>query len=165
MAPKAKSLRLKVVPGNPGKRKVNNRAPRPDRGVPRRPGWLSPAAKAKFRQLARLLVKLGVLTALDGDALAAYCQALAELREATMALDRDGRTFIDEKGNVRPHPAFAQQQQALRAAGVGGRARPDAGEPPEAGGRAARRRRPARRVPELVEPEREAARDWSQPRS
>jgi P27 family predicted phage terminase small subunit len=115
MAPKAKSPRLQLVPGNPGKREVNNRAPRPDRGVPRRPRWLNPAAKAKFRQLARPLIKLGVMTALDGDALACYCQAWAELREATMALERDGRTFTDDKGDVRPHPAFAQQQQALKA--------------------------------------------------
>jgi P27 family predicted phage terminase small subunit len=119
MAPKARSPRFQLVLSNPGKRKVNNRGPRLDRGVPRRPRWLSPAGKVKFRQLARPLVRMGVMTALDGDALAAYCQAYAELREATMALERDGRTLTDERGNVRPHPAFAQQQQALKAMRAG----------------------------------------------
>ena len=80
---------LKIRAGNPGKRPLPTDEPQPMPGRPRCPEWLDPAAKAKWRALVPELERLGLLTRLDGDALAAYCQAWAEVREATRTLRRD----------------------------------------------------------------------------
>jgi P27 family predicted phage terminase small subunit len=114
MAPRARSAALQPVLGNPSRRRVKKRGPRADAGVPRRPGWLSPAAKAKFRDLARRLARRGLLTPLDGDALAAYCEVYAQFRATTETLQSQGRDYTDGEGTVRAHPAFGQWVTTLK---------------------------------------------------
>jgi P27 family predicted phage terminase small subunit len=89
--------------------------PRPRLAKPKCPTWLDAEAKSKWRQLVRDLSELGLLTAVDGDTLAAYCTAWSELRTATETLQREGRTFVTENGYKVPHPAVAQQRSAWQA--------------------------------------------------
>lgn len=111
-----KPTRLKILQGNPGKRPLNRREPQPTQKLPKCPVWLAPAAKKKWKSLVPELGRIGLLTVVDGDALAAYCQAWAEFEWATRTLAREGRTVtIPKTGYVMPHPAVAQQRSAWKA--------------------------------------------------
>jgi P27 family predicted phage terminase small subunit len=112
---KPKPTKLKLVTGNPGKRRLNVDEPQPRLAAPSCPKWLSKRAKAKWRQLAPELSALGLLTIVDGDPLAAYCQAFAELELATQTLEKEGRTIIGSSGRTVAHPCVAQQRSAMRA--------------------------------------------------
>jgi len=61
------------------------------------------------------LERIGLLTVIDGDALAAYCQAWCEFMIATETLAKEGRHFTTESGYLAPHPAVAQQRSAWQA--------------------------------------------------
>lgn len=90
--PKPKPTRAKELAGNPGKRPLNDREPRPERGAPTCPGWLSKEARAEWRRVCPELDRLGLLCRkVDRAALAAYCQAYAELEYATALLNTEGR--------------------------------------------------------------------------
>jgi P27 family predicted phage terminase small subunit len=91
--------------------------PRPDPTPPRCPAWLPAAARRKWRELAPELGRLGLLTAVDGDALAAYCVAFVELQQATATLERDGRFVTVKNGRQqfrKAHPAIAAQRTAAK---------------------------------------------------
>lgn len=89
--PPPKPTRLKELAGNPGHRPLNKREPKPTSGAPGMPDWLSKEAKAEWRRVVPELEKLGLLTKVDRAALAAYCQAHAELADATKLLEAEGR--------------------------------------------------------------------------
>ncbi|MCH7780243.1 MAG: phage terminase small subunit P27 family [Acidobacteria bacterium] len=101
---------LKVLHGNPGKRPINWREPRPRQNVPRCPAWLNKDAKAAWKRMVPTLRDMGVLTVADGEALAAFCQTYARWRQAEEFLDQHGMVYPlrDEKGNVRCMQQFPQ---------------------------------------------------------
>ena len=78
-----KPTRLKVLTGNPGKRRMNKHEPKPEPAVPECPNELGPVARREWDRLASELGKLKILTALDRAALAANCGAYALCAEAT----------------------------------------------------------------------------------
>lgn len=84
--PAPKPTNLKLIQGNPGKRAINKDEPRPTPIAPRCPTWLDPEAKREWKRVAPELEKLGLLTAVDGTALMAYCQACARLTHAERAI-------------------------------------------------------------------------------
>jgi P27 family predicted phage terminase small subunit len=108
--PPAKPTVLKLLAGNPGKRTISDREPKPPAGVPRYPDWLSAEARKVWRRLAPQLKTMKVLTLVDRDALAAYCHTYARWREAEDFITRHGLTYPirDEKGNVRCLQQFPQ---------------------------------------------------------
>jgi P27 family predicted phage terminase small subunit len=101
--PPPKPTRLAELQGNPGKRPLNKREPRPTPGAPGMPDWLSREAKAEWRRLVPQLERLGLLTKVDRAGLAAYCQAHAELADATKLLEAEGR--------VLEEPVTARQRE------------------------------------------------------
>lgn len=113
--PPPKPTALRILEGNPAKRPLNPHEPMPKRGRPRCPSFLDREAKAKWKALVPELDRLGLLTIVDGDALAAYCQAWSEFRTSTETLRREGRTFKSQSGYLTPHPAVAQQRTAWQA--------------------------------------------------
>lgn len=111
---KPKPTVLKILAGNPGRRPLNDQEPKPSSSPVRCPAWLDDEAKKKWRALVPELKRLGLLTLVDGDALAAYCQAWAEFRAATEQISKEGRTATLENGRVLSHPAVAQQRSAMQ---------------------------------------------------
>lgn len=82
---------LKLVKGNPGRRKLNKNEPKPALGIPPVPEHLTDAAKVEWGRIANELHELGALTRLDRAALAAYCQAYSDWIEAEEQLRRFGK--------------------------------------------------------------------------
>ena len=101
--PPPKPTRLKVISGNPGKRPLNKREPQPRKEAPRCPNWLTPDAKRVWKDLVPRLKRMGVLTEVDGGALAAYCQTFARWRETEEFLAKHGNVYPlrDSEGRVK----------------------------------------------------------------
>ena len=74
---KPKPTNIKVLEGNPGKRKLNIYEPSPEKKAPECPDWLEDEAKAEWERLCEPMMKLGILSELDMAAFAVYCQAYA----------------------------------------------------------------------------------------
>ena len=108
--PPPKPTRLKVLAGNPGRRPLNPREPKPAVDTPACPAWLSPAAKRVWRHTVPLLRNMGVLARADRDALAAYCQTYARWREAEEFLQQRGAVYAikDERGKLKFMAQFPQ---------------------------------------------------------
>ena len=108
--PPPKPTALKLLQGNPGKRRINTREPKPDRSVPRCPSWLTPGAKRVWQRLVPQLGKMGMLTVVDQDALAAYCQTYARWRAAEEYLAKHGDVYPlrDDRGKIRYMQQFPQ---------------------------------------------------------
>jgi len=89
--PPPKPTHLKLITGNPGKRKLNKNEPKPTAGIPPVPDHLSDEDKTEWFRVAAELNAVGLLTQVDRAALAAYCQAWADWVEAEEQLRRYGK--------------------------------------------------------------------------
>lgn len=81
---------IKKLRGNPGKRAHNTAEPKAPIGAPKMPAGLDKLAIAEWKAIVPLLLALGVLTQVDGKALAAYCMAYARWMEAHEEVQRLG---------------------------------------------------------------------------
>lgn len=105
---------LKVLRGNPGKRPLNDREPQPRRVTPRMPDHLSPEAKKEWRRMAKRLAKLGLLTEIDGAALAAYCTAYGRWVEAERNVQKYGTVMLSpDKGWPVQSPYLSIANKAM----------------------------------------------------
>lgn len=89
--PPKKPTTLKIAAGNPGKRPLNPREPKPKTDEPPMPLWLSERAQAEWRRIVPELLAIGLLARIDQAALASYCQAYAEAEIATRTIETEGR--------------------------------------------------------------------------
>ncbi len=110
--PAPQSAKTKLLNGNPGKRAVTQNVPQPDTRPPECPEWLDDIAKEHWAKMSPELVRMGLLTSVDGDAFAAYCQAYAEFRIATETLRDEMRVCSTNTGYLTPHPCVAMQRSA-----------------------------------------------------
>ena len=108
--PPPKPTRLKALAGNPGRRRLNKREPKPAVKTPICPTWLSREAQKVWRATVPHLKEMGVLARVDRDALAAYSQVYARWKAAEQFLDRHGPVYPlkDERGNIKCMMAFPQ---------------------------------------------------------
>ena len=111
--PTPKPTALKVLQGNPGKRALPKGEPKPDSGrLPSAPRWLSDEAKREWKRIAPRLHAVGLLTEVDGLALAMLCEAFAQYMAAKTVVDNEGLLLVSEKGNSYQHPAAGLMTQA-----------------------------------------------------
>ena len=107
---------LKLVTGNPGKRALNKKEPKPKAKAPPCPAHLDANGKAAWKKLCALLGKMGVLTEADGLALERLCDCYSDILQCRELIERDGRTYTttDQNSNtlIKNNPAVNQ----LRAA-------------------------------------------------
>lgn len=102
--------RLAALRGNPGKRPVNQQEPKPRPASDDCPTWIAddPVARETWDELAPELVRLGLLTALDRQALAGGCRWWSVYRRADAALS--GTLTAETRSNgetARPEVAIA----------------------------------------------------------
>jgi P27 family predicted phage terminase small subunit len=101
---KPKPVELRVLHGG-AYGKALAEQPQPRRCLPRCPDHLEGEAAACWKRLARELYDAGLLSAIDRDALAAYCTAYARYKKAEAEVARHGEvvetaTKVDAAGNV-----------------------------------------------------------------
>ena len=105
--------RLKVLRGNPGKRRLSDREPEPNTGLPAPPDHLSDEAKREWERAGGLLATLGLVSDLDRSALAGYCQAWGRWVEAEEALRQYGVVVKSPSGFPMQSPFLAVANKAL----------------------------------------------------
>ena len=107
---------LKLVEGNPGKRKINKSEPKPKRQIPSCPAHMSDAGKVAWGRLSVLLDRMGVLTEADSSALERLCDCYSDILICRESLARDGWTYktVDAQGNtlIKGNPAATQLRSA-----------------------------------------------------
>lgn len=108
--PPPQPTRLRMLKGNPGKRRLNEREPKPPSQIPTCPRWLSAEAKRIWRDVVSLLKTIRILTRVDRDALTAYSQTYSRWKAAEQFLDKHGEVYPirDEHGNVKCMQQFPQ---------------------------------------------------------
>ena len=108
---------LKILTGNPGKRKLNRREPKGRPGVPACPKHVRGLAQEAWYRLGGQLATLRVLTDADGTALELCCLAYQEYRAALAVLQRRGTTYATRTANgmiIRRRPEAAAASDAWR---------------------------------------------------
>lgn len=113
---KPKPTAVKVLEGNPGKRKLNDAEIKLKQDKPPKcPDWLEKEAKEEWKRLAKNLFSLGVLTDLDVTTFASYCQAYARWREAEEFISQHGTLVKTPSGYWQqvPQVSIAHQNQKI----------------------------------------------------
>ena len=113
---KPKPTAVKVLEGNPGKRELNTFEPVPKKtSLPKCPDWLEEEARNEWHRLAKNLFELGLLTDLDVQAFASYCQAYARWREAEEFITQHGSLIKTKSGYWQqvPQVSIAHQNQKI----------------------------------------------------
>lgn len=136
MGRKSKPTELKVLEGNPGKRKLNNNQPKPGAADPDVPKgfkikrWAPafpedkdtnfkapiPAKEAAlmFEKLKTQLQTLGLLTEVDAEMLSVYCQAYGYWREASAYVNRYGMVMKGPNGFYQsPYLSVVNKQATI----------------------------------------------------
>jgi len=98
---------LREINGNPGKRPMNTKTPRPEVRAPSCPRELPPVAKKEWKRLARQLVTLRLMTDLDRAMLGAYCQSFALWVEGVAAIRKFGTMVKSPSGFPMQSPYVA----------------------------------------------------------
>ncbi len=88
---RSKPTQLKLLEGNRGHRRMAGDDFQPPVGVPEMPKELSRVARREFRFMCRVLLDRGLLSVVDGKALAAYCEAYAQAEVALHDIEKYGQ--------------------------------------------------------------------------
>jgi P27 family predicted phage terminase small subunit len=115
-----KPTALKLIEGNPGKRRINLDEPILEGDIPRPPPLLAGAALVHWAEVAPGLYVMGCLSKLDAAALAAACLSWETIESTTRLLNRaaeadklTGGTIIKNGGSVMEHPALKARRAAI----------------------------------------------------
>lgn len=103
---KAKPQALKKLQGTYRKDRDGGADSALNKTKPRCPAWLSKDAKAQWKKISKDLYEAGLLRNVDGDALAAYCNAYALWKEATLVVQEKGILIKGKKGIPYQNPAL-----------------------------------------------------------
>lgn len=114
---------LKELQGNPGRRPLSSAEPAPDiiRVPPRAPRCLGPVGQAKWRDLMPRLIRSGIPTEIDLDALTNYCRAAEVLHIAEEDIAAHGRYLSGLKGGRYLNPAAGDAWAAIHEMSAIGR--------------------------------------------
>jgi len=114
--PAPKPTALKLIDGNPGRRAINRKEPKPTAIIPKCPPWLSAAAKKEWRRVVPELERMGLMTIVDAAALTGYCVSWARLIEAQKFIEEHGMfyTVKDKVGQLKsmnkvPHISISEK--------------------------------------------------------
>lgn len=100
---KPKATAIARLDGNPGKRPLNDAEPQPLPGA-EPPEHLGGEAGLKWAELAPRLEELGILSQIDADLLAMYCQFYGRWVEAERHLAEEPLVLTGVQGGVYQNP-------------------------------------------------------------
>jgi len=104
--------KLKLLHGNPGRRPLNAREPKPKAGLPPCPSSLKGTARAAWRQIAKMLRDAGIGTALDRHAMILLVDAWVTWDTATTTLRQSGLLVKSPSGFPMQSPLLAIANRA-----------------------------------------------------
>ncbi len=112
---KPKPTALKVLTGNPGRRPLNQREPKPKGALGEAPAWLTPGQREVWGEAVASAPR-GLLTRLDASVLLVWVVAKELHREASEAVARFG--MLSETPNTRepiqsPYLAIMNKQALI----------------------------------------------------
>ena len=105
--PAPKPTVLKLAEGNPGKRRLNDREPKPSEVMPRCPAHLDKIARREWKRLSDILNRMRVLTEADYLALGNLCLAYSTLIQAQEKLNQTGLLIKTGSGYVQQSPLIS----------------------------------------------------------
>lgn len=108
---------IKELNGNPGKRPLNKREPKPRKTRPKPPPLIAnnAAALQEWKRIVRLLWPTGVLTAAEADILTMYCVAYRQWVDAIDDLRTEGLIIKSPAtGYPMQNPLLAVANQAAK---------------------------------------------------
>jgi P27 family predicted phage terminase small subunit len=111
--PTPKPAWKKRLEGNPGKRPIKESVKAPP-GRPTCPTWLDEGARATWARLAPELEKRDLLTPLDRDSFALYCQSYSAWAEAEQVLAERVRFYVGPGGKLRERPEVTVAERAMK---------------------------------------------------
>lgn len=110
---KSKPTALKELEGNPGKRGLNKKEPKPEKGIPNCPKHLKGDARMEWNRITQELNKLGVIAKIDRAALAICCTAWADYVKACNTLVKQGEVIITDTGGAYQNPWVAIKKRSM----------------------------------------------------
>lgn len=110
---KPKPTAVKELEGNPGKRALNKKEPKPENKIPPCPKHLTDVARKEWRRVTKELFALGIITRLDQAALAICCTAWADYVKACEMLELEGEVIISDKGGAYQNPWMAIKKRSM----------------------------------------------------
>jgi P27 family predicted phage terminase small subunit len=107
-------IALKVIEGTYREDRHGGGVRAPD-GLPVKPNWLGGLASQVWdERIEEMRAIPGLLSTIDGPALATYCTAWQELHEANAEIEANGSlTCMSEKGGTYQHPAVGIRHKAI----------------------------------------------------
>ena len=110
---------IKLIQGNPGRRPINKREPKPKPKVPSPPSALKGEALREWKRITKVLGPMWMLSDLDRAVLAAYCTAYARWKAATDGITaaakstgHGGLLVETRNGNLIQNPLVGIQRRA-----------------------------------------------------
>ena len=87
-----------------GSREVakRDREPKPEPGAPRCPSWLDKESKTAWKNIVSQLVALGVVTKIDGNALARYCRMFVRWKQCDAFIKKYGESYATGYRDGKP---------------------------------------------------------------
>ncbi|WP_435817046.1 phage terminase small subunit P27 family [Brevibacillus nitrificans] len=123
MARRAMPVGMHLINGNQSrltKKEIDQRQEAEERLKPKKnkvkpPSWLDKVAKAEFNRLAKELAELELVTNIDVNALATYCDAYSDYVQCTKIIQDEGlvveHTNKAGETNSVPHPLLTKKKQ------------------------------------------------------
>lgn len=96
--PKPTPTNLKLLQGNPGKRRLNFDEFRPITSIPKAPKHLKGEALKEWKRITAELARYGLVSEVDRNALAMICTLWARYVEAEVAIEKAAKKDPDSQG-------------------------------------------------------------------
>ena len=106
---------LKLIRGNPGKRPINEKEPKPKPGIPDCTDCLDNQAKIIWVKLIPKVERIGVMTEVDEGPFAAYCESYSLLISAKKQLKKMTLRTVDKR-KIKLNPIFVFLMRVARDA-------------------------------------------------
>lgn len=113
MGTRKKPTSLELLQGCPGKRPINDKEPKPDPDMPVMPSYVTGIGKEQWEVIAPQLHEMGVLTSLDGSALAMYCCEFSKWRQAIEQIEKYGLVIKTKDGKIQKSPFVKISEDSL----------------------------------------------------
>lgn len=110
---KPKPTEQKILEGNPGKRTLGEKEPKPETKIPPCPTHLKGEARTEWDRVTKQLLKLNIISEIDRASLTAYCTAWGTYVKACKKLEKESEVMISDAGGMYQNPWVAIRNKAM----------------------------------------------------